>query len=66
MEFLIRMKDGLFFDHMFGFAVVATSDESKAFHFRSRMAALQIMSMTHEFEGSAIIEAQPQAVPVAG
>lgn len=59
MEFLIRMKNGFLFSQLKGFQIMVTDKESEAFHFRSRMAALEIMATTHDFEGSAIVEAQP-------
>jgi hypothetical protein len=43
--------------------IMVTSLESEAFHFKSRMGALQICGTTAEFRGAFIVEASAQSAP---
>jgi hypothetical protein len=54
-EFVIRMKDGQFYQRMIGLEIQVVEDPVWAFHFRSRRAALQVVATTHQFGGAYIL-----------
>jgi hypothetical protein len=65
-EFVIRMKSGLWYQRMEQGQVMGVVSPHSAFKFKSRMAALQVCAITHDFAGAYIMaynppETQPEA-----
>lgn len=65
-EFLIRMPNGFFYKGMEQGKIQAVMLPDKAFHFKSRLAAIQVAATTAQFAGAYIVpynppQSQPQA-----
>lgn len=58
-QFVIRMANGWFYERMIGTNPVTTSDIEKAFHFKSKKAAFEVVGTTSQFHMSAILPYDP-------
>ena len=64
-KYVIRLKDGLYYESMENNRVMVCNMLRSAHRFPSRMAALKICGLTHEFAGASIVDVNeiPDAPP---
>jgi hypothetical protein len=64
-KYVIRMKNGLYYESMNNNRVMVCAMLRNAHRFASRMAAVRVCALTHEFAGASIVDVNeiPDAPP---